>query len=169
VSDYMQDIRQSDRAQAFAEIQRLTRALAAAEAALHEAKVQAEARYDCHGGPGTTSEACGACNACITRRAESAEQATEDVRHLCERAVQNARERAVAAEAERDRAVAFIYDSYRGKDRVDGLPCWCPSPTLAAFNRAQEKHKDAAGHVPYCAKARAIVGGAAPTTTPEAT
>jgi uncharacterized protein involved in exopolysaccharide biosynthesis len=42
----------------------------AAEAALHEAKVQAEARYDCHGGPGTTSDACGACNACITRRAE---------------------------------------------------------------------------------------------------
>lgn len=33
-------------------------------------KQEMERRFDCHGGPGTTSEACGACVSCITRYSE---------------------------------------------------------------------------------------------------
>lgn len=32
-----------------------------------------EARFDCHGGPGTTTPACGACTTCLLRRIEELE------------------------------------------------------------------------------------------------
>lgn len=39
----------------------------------------AEARYDCHGGPGTTIPACGACLTCVMREREEFKQTAADV------------------------------------------------------------------------------------------
>jgi hypothetical protein len=84
----------------------------AAERELHETKVQAEARYDCHGGPGTASEACGACNACISRRAAALEAqldtlATKEARcHETIRALEADRDRPLRAELMDDVAAA---------------------------------------------------------------
>jgi len=36
-------------------------------------RLRAEAAFDCHGGPGTTTPGCGACVSCCLRRAEAAE------------------------------------------------------------------------------------------------
>lgn len=48
-----------------------------------------------------------------------------------------------------------------GIDRDDQLPCWCPSPTLARWNRSPNNPKrkpENAGHVQECAKNRAVLG-----------
>lgn len=34
-----------------------------------------ESRYDCHGGPGTTEEACGACLTCVMRQRDESDNA----------------------------------------------------------------------------------------------
>jgi hypothetical protein len=41
---------------------------------------EAASRYDCHGGPGTTTEPCGACVSCVMRRAEKAERERDEAR-----------------------------------------------------------------------------------------
>jgi hypothetical protein len=55
------------------------------QSALAASKREAEARYDCHDGPGTTFSACGICNTCLTRdlaasrgKLQEAEKALED-------------------------------------------------------------------------------------------
>lgn len=60
------------------------------------------------------------------------------------------------------RIEAALLEMARGIDEDDGLPCWCPSPTLAAFNRKHPdwdggKYPETAGHLPFCGRMRAAL------------
>lgn len=69
-----------------------------------------------------------------------------------------------------ERIEAALRETAQGVDRHDGLLCWCPSPTLAAFNRKHPeypsggKHPETNGHLPFCGKMRAAL---APESAPE--
>lgn len=47
-------------------------------------KRQSESCYDCHGGPGTTQEACGACLTCIMRERDAAREELAQSNRLCQ-------------------------------------------------------------------------------------
>ena len=50
-----------------------------------------------------------------------------------------------------------LLETREGKDFDDGLPCWCPSPTLVRVRRLQGKEPF---HRPLCGMARAALAKA---------
>lgn len=55
-----------------------------------------------------------------------------------------------------DDLLAALLETRMGDDADDGLPCWCPSPTLARARRAEGKEP----HRPLCNLCRAALAKA---------
>ncbi len=70
-----------ERDAARAEAARIAESFNAQSDALGDARAEIEQRYDCHGGPGTTTPACDACVTCLNRVLTAAQ---EDARRLAE-------------------------------------------------------------------------------------